>query len=356
VKKRKTSPSRKKSDSGKLSKVKLIAILVLTLFLFLSYQITLSPNLSIKSEKYYIYIPSHCSLKQLSGILEEKKIILNSLSFELMAGWMDYSPVKKEGLYLIKKDWSNYQLINHLKEDKPVSSKEVSLPPVRNRNNVIRTLSEAFNLDKKEFKRLLQDTVYLKQFKEFDLESIYCIFIPGTYRIKKNNSEKEIIDRMYIEYLNFWNDERLEQAEDAGLTPVEAIILSSIVYAETKNEEEMPFIAGVYINRLKKNMRLESDPTLIYATGDFNTKRVYKNKKNLYPNYNTYRKKGLPPGPIYLPPIKATEAVLNYAKHDYIYFCAKGDSTGCHSFAATFEEHKENADTYRRYLDSRKIF
>ena len=161
---------------------------------------------------------------------------------------------------------------------------------------------------------------------------------------------------MHQEYLNFWNDERLAQAENAGLTPSEAIILSSIVYAETKNEEEMPVIAGVYINRLKQNMKLESDPTLVYATGDFNTRRVYKNKKNIFPGYNTYRKKGLPPGPIYYPPVKAIDAVLNYAEHDYIYFCAKGDTTGCHTFAATFEEHKENADKYRKYLDSKKIF
>ena len=158
--------------------------------LFFFYKITLSPNLNIKSEKYYVYIPPHCSLDELTDLLKEKKIIHNWLSFEFMAKWMEYSPVQKQGLYLIEQDWNNYQLINHLKKDKAIFSTELTIPVVRNRNNIIRTLSGGLNLDKNEFKKLLQDTVYLKQFGDFNPESIYCIFIPGVYRIDKSNSRE----------------------------------------------------------------------------------------------------------------------------------------------------------------------
>jgi UPF0755 protein len=121
--------------------------------------------------------------------------------------------------------------------------------------------------------------------------------------------------------------------------------------------EEMPLIAGVYLNRLKKNMRLEADPTLVYASGNFRIRRVFINNKKLaYPEYNTYRRKGLPPGPIHFPPEEVIDAVLDSEEHNYIYFCAKGDTSNCHLFAETYEEHKVNAERFRKNLDAKKIF
>jgi UPF0755 protein len=156
--------------------------------------------------------------------------------------------------------------------------------------------------------------------------------------------------------VHFWNEDRLEQAEDMGLSPEEVYILSSIVYCETKNYEEMPLVAGVYLNRLKKNMRLESDPTALFASNSRGARRVYNKHTSVKSPYNTYQNKGLPPGPICLPPPEVVDAVLDYEDHDFLYFCAKEDSSGTHNFASTYEDHKVNAENYRKSLNKRKIF
>ena len=141
-----------------------------------------------------------------------------------------------------------------------------------------------------------------------------------------------------------------------GLTPNEAYVLTSIVYSETKNKEEMPTIAGVYLNRIQKKMRLESDPTLLFAKNKLGAKRVFFKDKEINSPYNTYKYKGLPPGPIYIVPTWVIDKVLEYEGHDYLYFCANPNFSGVHLFAETFEEHKENAQRYRNKLNEKKIF
>jgi len=173
--------------------------------------------------------------------------------------------------------------------------------------------------------------------------------------MERGISEREFLKRIHNEYLLFWNEERLSEAKELHLSPENVGVLASIVYSETKNEEEMPVIAGVYLNRLEKNMRLESDPTVIYANGNYEAKRVYEKHKKINSPYNTYKVKGLPPGPIYISPKGVIDAVLNYDNHDYIYFCAKSDSSGCHSFASSYEDHKKNAEAYHNFLDQRKV-
>lgn len=336
--------------------LKIIGVLLLLFVLFLLYHITLRTNVIIKSEKYYAYVPPSYSADQLAEYFRKKNVIRNGLSLKILAGWMGFKPLEKGGIFLIEQGWNNYQLIDHINTTEPIPAKNLSIPAVRHRSSFARIVSSQLKLDKDRFKELLKDSALLVQYKAFDKESIYCMFIPGNYYIPETSKEEEVIQRMHDEFLNFWNDARLEKAEECGLSPIQAMILASIVYAETKNHVEMPLIAGVYLNRLKKKMRLESDPTLVYATGSFSARRVYKNKKVLFPEYNTYARKGLPPGPVFFPPVKAIEAVLNYEEHDYLYFCAKDDSSGCHTFADSFSEHKENADKYRKYLNDRKIF
>ena len=186
-------------------------------------------------------------------------------------------------------------------------------------------------------------------------ESIYCIFIPGTYRINRRISAVDLVESIHAEYCNFWNFERTAQAKHIGYSPEEITILSSIVYAETKNVAEMPMIAGLYLNRLKKNMRLEADPTLIYASGAHGTKRVYTKLTYIKSNYNTYRNKGLPPGPIGPTPLVSLEASLHPATHNFFYFCAHESLSGCHTFSESYEAHKLNAIRYRKILDKNKI-
>jgi UPF0755 protein len=177
------------------------------------------------------------------------------------------------------------------------------------------------------------------------------MFIPNTYHLYWNMTSEKLLKRFHHEYQSFWTSERREKANRMGLTPIQVSILASIVQAETIYDKEKPAIAGVYMNRLNKNMRLQADPTVVYAVGDFTIQRVLKGHKEVDSPYNTYKYSGLPPGPINLPSITSIDAVLNYEHHDYLYFCAKEDFSGYHRFAVSFEDHLKNARLYQKALD-----
>ena len=189
----------------------------------------------------------------------------------------------------------------------------------------------------------------------FDTVSIVTMFLPDSYNIFKTTSVKSFLDRMNKEYNSFWNEARLNIAKENGMTPYEIIILASIVEEETKKTDEMATVAGLYINRLKIDMPLQSDPTVKFATGDFSLRRILNKHLEIESPYNTYKYKGLPPGPIRIPSKVAIEKSLNYQKSKYIYMCAKEDFSGYHNFATTLREHNNNAAKYRRELNRRKI-
>jgi UPF0755 protein len=161
---------------------------------------------------------------------------------------------------------------------------------------------------------------------------------------------------MQKEYKKFWNTERMQKAEQIEYNPVEITTIASIVEEETQYNPEKPIIAGVYINRLKRGMALQADPTVKFAVGDFAIKRVLDKHTAVLSPYNTYRQPGLPPGPICIPSISSLNAVLNYQRHEYLYFCAKDDFSGSHSFAKTLQQHNINADAYRKALNRNRIF
>jgi len=206
-----------------------------------------------------------------------------------------------------------------------------------------------------QFLALLQDSVYIRKF-DFNEETIMSMFIPNTYEVWWNTSPEALFDRMYKEYNDFWTDERKKKAAELGLNPKEVSTLASIVQAESQKKDERAKIAGVYLNRLKLNMPLQADPTLVFALGDFSLKRILNIHKETESPYNTYKYAGLPPGPINLPDINSLDAVLNYEDHDYLYFCAKEDFSGYHAFAKTLSEHNANARRYQAALNAAKIF
>ena len=172
-------------------------------------------------------------------------------------------------------------------------------------------------------------------------------FIPNTYEVYWNMSVEGLLDRMHREYQSFWNKRRMHKADKLDMTPEEVITLASIVNEETKKNDEKARVAGVYINRLREPMRLQADPTVIYALGDFSIKRVLRKHYQISSPFNTYRVDGLPPGPICFPDIASIDAVLNYEKHSYLYFCASPDFSGYHVFARNLSEHNRNAAAYR---------
>lgn len=183
------------------------------------------------------------------------------------------------------------------------------------------------------------------------------LIIPNTYEIYWNSSPSDFMRRMAKESNAFWTDSRIDNAKLLGLSKEEVITIASIVEEETNDNEEKPTMASVYINRLKQGMALGADPTIKFAIGDFSIRRVTFKHISSTANspYNTYRNKGLPPGPICTPSISSIDAVLKAKKTDYLYFCAKADFSGSHSFASTAEEHFENARKYRKALDSLRI-
>lgn len=181
----------------------------------------------------------------------------------------------------------------------------------------------------------------------FTEETFPCMIIPNTYQVYWNISPNEFLQRMRSEYDKFWNNDRLNKAKEIGLTPVEVSILASIICEETNYKPEMPTIAGVYINRLKEGLKLEACPTVKYALNDFTLRRVLYAHLEVDSPYNTYKNTGLPPGPITIPSIASIDAVLNYQKHNYMFFCANSRLDGTHLFAKTGAEHGRNARAYQ---------
>jgi len=189
----------------------------------------------------------------------------------------------------------------------------------------------------------------------FTKETFSGMFLPNTYQFNWSSDEQDFLDRMSKEHAKFWKL-RTSKAEAIKLTPNEVTTLASIVQSETAKSDERKRIAGVYMNRLQKGIPLEADPTLIFAMGDFTIRRVLNKHKEIDSPYNTYKNQGLPPGPINLPEVSYIDAVLDYEKHDYIFFCAKEDFSGYSNFAKTYSQHLKNAKKYHKAMNDRKIY
>jgi UPF0755 protein len=209
--------------------------------------------------------------------------------------------------------------------------------------------------DSASIMQLLNDENYIRKYG-FSKATIPGLFIPNTYNIYWNTNAGEFIERMKKEYDNFWNTYRMNITKKLNLTRNDISTLASIVEEETNKTDEMPRVAGVYINRLRKRMKLQADPTLKYALNDWSVRRLLNRDKTINSPYNTYKHYGIPPGPIRIPSIQAIDAVINFEQHHYIYFCAKPGSTGYHNFASTHREHQRNAELYQAWLNNRRTY
>ena len=190
----------------------------------------------------------------------------------------------------------------------------------------------------------------------FDSLNFIGMFIPNTYQAYWNTSTDKLLDKLKKEYEKFWSAERKSKASAIGLSPKEVSVLASIVQAETANSAELKTVAGLYMNRLNRGVPLQADPTLVFAAQDFTIKRVLNIHKEIDSPFNTYKYKGLPPGPINMPEMKAIDAVLNYEKHNYIYMCAKEDFSENHNFATNLVDHNRNATKYQRALNKARVY
>lgn len=228
------------------------------------------------------------------------------------------------------------------------------IPTSRTMDRLASVLSQSLMVDSAEIAQALTDSSYLAT-HGYTTATIPALFIPNTYEVYWDISVDKLMERMERENSHFWTAERKSKAEACGLTHEEVATLASIVDEETANNAEKPMIAGLYLNRLRIGMKLQADPTVKYAVGDFSLRRILGKHLLTESPYNTYRVYGLPPGPIRIPSIAGLEAVLNHAEHPYLYMCAKEDFSGTHNFARTLSEHYLNARRYIRALNERGI-
>ena len=305
-------------------------------------------------EERYIFIDSDDDFSDVVEILTSYSLLLDVNSFKWVAEKKNYIKNVKPGKYFINKDINNNDLINLLRSGRQ-SPVKVTFSNVRSLEVVSSKLSAYLEADSSDIYQAFVDSEFLSDSK-FNISNVISVFIPNTYEFYWNTSAVQLRKRILKEYNSFWNKERIKQASIMDLTLTEVSTLASIVEKEQNiKKDERPAIAGLYLNRLNKNMKLESDPTLIFALKDFNINRVLNKDKKVDSPYNTYKYKVLPPGPICIPSINAIDAVLNAEKHDYIFMCAKEDFSGYHNFAKTYTKHLKNARKYQRVLNKRRI-
>lgn len=318
-----------------------------------TYQMLYSPNFLINADDKFIIIEENTDFNELIKKLEDDTLINDILSFSFLSKLMEYQENIKIGAYKVKMNMSNYEMITMLRSGNQTPIK-LTFTYARKIEDLAEKITTKLKMSKDDLLNYLNENI--NNYSGFKKTDIISIFLPDTYEVYWNISPEKLTNKMYSEYQKFWNEERLSKLDKINLNQKEAIVLASIVASESRMLDEADRIAGLYINRLNRNMRLQADPTLIFAANDFTIRRVLNKHKKIKSPYNTYIHRGLPPGPIRLASKKYIDAVLNYEKHNYIYMCAKEDFSGYHAFATNLSDHNRNAKKFQIALNMRKIY
>lgn len=333
----------------------LVGFIVMGIAYYDVYHRVYSANVTTGKEKeVYFFVKTGWTYDSVLTSLKKQKLLKNVDNFEWTAKKKKFSESVKPGRYRIKNRMSNNELVNMLRVGRQ-SIVKLTFNSMRTTRQFSGRIAHELEFDSITLYKLLYDTSTFRKY-EVNKYTVPCLFIPNTYELYWNTTAEQFISKMYDEYDRFWNQKRLAKAAKLNMTREEVITLASIIDEETKKNDEKERVAGVYINRIKTHMRLQADPTVIFAWGDFSIHRVLTRHQAIDSPYNTYKYDGLPPGPICFPAISSIDAVLNYEKHNYIYFCAKPDFSGYHNFARTLEQHNKNARAYQRELNKRRIY
>ncbi len=329
-----------------------VLLLILLTVVIYAYRLIFAP-LS-PTETVYIYIDEERNYEEVIRQLEEKAALPSEKIFRLLADKMNYPERVKSGRYAVSQGMTMPDVIRLLRSGNqtPVN---ITFNNIRTREDLAGRLAGQLMADSVALLEALRDPSLAGQ-HGFNSETIVTMFIPNTYEVYWNTNVEALMQRMKREYDRFWDDDRRKKAEERGLTPVEVSTLASIVEEEATYVDEYPIVAGLYLNRLKRGMRLEADPTVKFAVGDFSLRRILYRHLEVESPYNTYRREGLPPGPIRIPSIAAIDATLSPRQHNYLFMCAKDDLSGRHNFAVTHAEHARNAARYQRALNERGIY
>jgi UPF0755 protein len=301
----------------------------------------------------YVYINSSKDFDDLCHQLTDSANVTRISNFRMLAGILKYPENMKTGRYAVHPNMSHWDLLNSLRRGQQTATR-VTFNNIRFVDDLAERLDEQLMFNKEDILQWLNNPDYCRSLG-FTTETIGALFIPNTYEVYWNISVENFLQRMKREYDDFWTDKREKKAAAIPLTPIETAILASIVEEETAATDEYPVIAGLYLNRLKRGIPLQADPTVKFAVGDFSLHRILFEHLEVESPYNTYKHTGLPPGLLRIPSVKGLDGVLNYTKHHYIYMCAKEDFSGRHNFASTLAEHTRNANLYRAELNRRNI-
>ena len=317
------------------------------------YHFAISNFKSFDNEAHAYHVYPHTSTDSVMTAMMEDYNMLSELAWCLHCKYLKFTQ-SKPGYYQFANKISNRDLIRRLQLGEETPIKLAFTQSIRTREQLAGHMGKRLLLDSAEVIMRLNDREYMAHFG-LTPETAVCLFIPNTYEVYWTMSADQLFARMYKEYQRFWNEERLTKAKKLGLTPVEVSTIASIIASETNKKEEYPTIASIYINRLKKGIALQACPTVIFAVGDFSLRRVLKRHLAIDSPYNTYKYRGLPPGPIRLARPDVIDAVLNAPKTDYLYMCANPDFSGTHVFSATYAQHSQVARQYQRALNERKV-
>ncbi|MEZ4838730.1 endolytic transglycosylase MltG [Flavobacterium sp.] len=332
--------------------ISLLVLGVIAYFGFQVYQIVFTPNTTFSEDKVSIFIPTNANFEEVKKIVSP---YINDMDkFETLANRRGYSSQVKAGKFELTKNMNSNAIVSALRRSIPV---RVTFNNQERLENFAGRIAMQIEADSIHLLQAFKDPKFLDE-NGFTEETVFTLLLPNTFEFYWDTSAEKFRNQMVKEYYRFWNDERKAKAEQLGLTPVQVSILASIVHKETSKIEERPKVAKVYLNRLAMGMPLQADPTVIFAyklaSNDFNQviKRVYYKHLEVESPYNTYRKVGLPPGPIFMADINAIDAVLNPEQHDFIYFCASVERFGYHEFATTLADHNVNAKKYAAWLNA----
>lgn len=298
-----------------------------------------------------VYVPAGATKTQVRDSLKSSLGSSDGMRVYMIWSLSGGRPSVAHGAYEIADGQSALSIARRIKNGRQTTVK-ASFPSVRTLNDVAERVTRNLEITPEDFLAAC-DTILPAH--GFSRAQFPAAFLPDTYDFYWSSSGEAVVNRLLDYRDRFWNDERLERARAMGLSKVDVATLASIVEEETAKSDERPRVARLYLNRLDKKMRLQADPTVKFATGDFSLRRITSRHLGIESPYNTYRVNGLPPGPIRVPYAATLDAVLNAPLHPYLYMCAKEDFSGYHNFAADYATHQANARRYQAELNRRGI-
>lgn len=310
-------------------------------------------SISLKNETAYLYIDKDDTIDSVNVKVSQVANSVGVTTFKTLARHTGYAKHIHTGRYELDSNMGALTFFRNLRNGHQ-SPVKLTVPSVRTKERLADELGEKLMLDADELLYALNDSQLCAKYG-LDTATVVSMFIPNTYEVYWDMSQEKFFERMKKESDSFWEGTRTQKAKALNLSPLQVIILASIIDEETANNGEKPMIAGMYYNRLLQGMPLQADPTIKFALKQFELRRIYNKLLFVDSPYNTYRNVGLPPGPIRIPSVAGIDAVLNLVHHDYLYMCAKEDFSGTHNFAKTYSEHLQNAAKYSKALDRRNI-